>query len=449
MQELERERQKGHISLPADSPVATHGYGVRMICLAVTLAQTVGFRGAERVLQIMFAWLGIPQDVPHHTTIRVWFQRVGVATVQESVEEADDWIWLVDHSNQIGPEKVLVVLAIRASQLPPVGTTIKHEDVRVLTVQPGRSWKKEDVAKVYEELAKHYGLPRALLMDGATELREAAETLKNRRSDVITLQDFKHKAANLFKALIGKDPRFIEFNGQLGKTRSAIQQTELAHLVPPSLKQKARFMNLGSQLEWAKVVLTLLEHPEAECQQWATPERLEDKLGWLREFGDDVAAWDECQHVVNVGLTQINEQGLSRGTAKQFRLNVGELQYDLSKQLTEQLTDFLCDAESQLKEEEQRLPLSTEILESSFALYKQLERQHAQGGFTSLLASFAALLREPTPRLIRECFARVSARDVKQWVKNNLGTTLKAKRLATYREMKKLSNDVTISPATT
>jgi hypothetical protein len=287
-----------------------------------------------------------------------------------------------------------------------------------------------------------------VLSDGAAELREAVGTLKNQRLDTLTLQDFKHKAANLFKALINRDPRFVEFNAQLGKTRSAIQQTELAHLTPPSLKQKARFMNVGCQLEWAKVVLALLEHPEAQSHQWVTSERLESKLGWLRGFADDLAAWHECQQVINVGLKQINEQGLFRGTAQRFRTSVGNLKHALSQRLATQLIAFLENAEGQLHEQE-RLPLSTEILESSFALYKQLERQHAQGGFTSLLASFAALLRKPTPQLIRQAFARVSPHDVNLWVREHLGTTLNSKRLATYREMKKIATGAKVSLAMT
>lgn len=437
VRELEGERRAGRLCLPADPPVGSHGYGARMVCLSVALAQAVGFRGAERVLRIVFEWLGVEVKLPSFTTIRHWFQRVGLATVKEPLEKADDWVWLADHSNQIGPEKVLSVLAIRGSQLPEMGTTMQHEDVHVLTVQPGTNWKKEGVANVYEQLAKQYGAPRAVLIDGAAELREAVEPLKKKRSEVLTLHDFKHKAANLLKALISKDPRFLEFNTQLGKTRCSIQQTELAHLTPPSLKQKARFMNLGRQLEWAKTVLALLEHPEAKSHQWLTAERLENKLGWLREFAEHLAAWHECQQVVNLGLKQINEQGLFRGTAERFRSNVGDLKYGLSRQLADQLIEFLHDAESQLEQDE-RLPLSTEILESSFALYKQLERQHSQGGFTSLLASFATLLRKPTPELIRHAFASVSTKEVRQWVRNNLGTTLNAKRLATYREMNRL-----------
>lgn len=106
-----------------------------------------------------------------------------------------------------------------------------------------------------------------ILCDGAVELRDGAESLKNQRFDVIVLNDFKHKAANYFKAMLRKDQRFAEFTTQLGRTRCAIQQTELGHLVPRSLKEKVRFMNLGPVLEWASAVLWLLDHPEAKAHR--------------------------------------------------------------------------------------------------------------------------------------------------------------------------------------
>lgn len=57
----------------------------------------------------------------------------------------------------------------------------------------------------------------------------------------------------------------------------------------------------------------------------------------------------------------------------------------------------------------------TEILGSSFSLYKQLERQHSKGGFTSVLPTFAALLKPTTPAAVSKAFAQVSNNDVKQW----------------------------------
>ena len=51
-------------------------------------------------------------NLPDCKTVRRWLMRVGVAALEEPVEVAEDWIWMADHSNQIGPEKVLVILVL-------------------------------------------------------------------------------------------------------------------------------------------------------------------------------------------------------------------------------------------------------------------------------------------------------------------------------------------------
>jgi len=433
------------IHLPDDPRLKGHKFGVRTICLAVNLARVIGLRPTERVLKIVWEWLGVQQQLPAWTTIRTWLLRVGVAAMQEPVEAADDWVWMADHSNQIGPEKALVVLGVRASRLPPPGESLKHEDVRLLTVRPGTAWKREDMASIYCELARCYGNPRAVLCDGAVELRDGVKCLQKQRSDTIVLQDFKHKAATFLKVAVGDHPRFAEFNTHLGKTRSAIQQTELAHLTPPAQKPKARFMNLASTLDWAAAVLWLLDHPEAKARESLRPERLEEKLGWLRSFATELSQWRECQQVVNLGVTFIAEQGLFHGAGAQLRnASAANLAYTVSQQLAERLVDFVTAAECLLRAGE-RLPMSTEILESTFALYKQLERQHSKGGFTSLLAGFGALLKKATDESIRRAFSTVSVKDVQTWTRQNLGTTLTAKRLVTYKEFRGATKLATIT----
>lgn len=448
--ESEARSQVESLRLPDDPPLVAHRYGVKMMSLCVNVARRVGLRATEAVLRIVFEWLGIVAAVPDWTAIRTWMQRLGVAAIEEPLERADDWVWLADHSNQIGPEKVLVVLGVRASQLPPPGTPLRHEDVRVLAVRPGTTWKIEDVAAVYESLAERHGAPRAVLSDGAVELRDGAEVLKKSRPDAIVLGDFKHRAANVLKSIVGGDPRFAEFQTHVGRTRSAIQQSELAHLVPPAMRPKARFMNLAATLHWATTMLWLLDTPDAKGRASITAERLEDKLGWLRPFAADIARWMACQRVVSTGVTFINEQGLSRGAADRF----GELVADSSSShaascdVAARLTTFLREAELLLAEGE-RLPLSTEILESSFALYKQLERQHSKSGFTSLIATFASLLRPATPAAIRSALERVKVKDVREWLQKNLAKTLTAKRLTTYREFNATQARATKTPATT
>jgi len=154
-----------------------------------------------------------------------------------------DLVIMLDHSNQIGTEKVLVVLGVNASALPEPGKALTHQDVRVLEVKPGSQWKIENMEQQYEDLADRYGTPRAVLVDGAVELRDGAKCLKNRRSDTIVLRDFKHY-----------------------------------HLTPPSPQQKARFMNLASTIRWMTMIAWLLKHPDATAREGISDQRMRAHL---------------------------------------------------------------------------------------------------------------------------------------------------------------------------
>ena len=387
--------------------------------------------------------------MPDHTTIRDWLLRLGIATLEEPIETADDWVWMADHSNQIGQEKVLCVLGVRASELPEPGTPLKYEDMRVLKVQPGTSWTRKDMALAYQELAQAYGAPRAVLSDGAVELRDGAEVLKTQREDTIVLGDFKHHAANGMKSLLEKDPRFQEFSKEVGLTRSRVQQTELSHLTPPSPKPKSRFMNLAATLRWAGVVLWLLRNPQAQSRTDFSPQRFEEKFGWLCAFKEDLALWQEYQDVISTSVTFLNEQGVFPGAEKALRQQIqGSLNHETTRKLGERLLTFVSDAETLLKDGE-RLPLSTEILESCFSKYKQMERQHSKGGLTSLLGSFAALLNPITPAEVTKSFATVKVQDVKTWIDENLGETVGSRRRSAYAEYKKSTKRATKQPTKT
>lgn len=420
--------------LPHDPPLPHHEFGPKMIALCVNLGPKVGLRASITCLEIVFDWLGADAKLPDWTTVRTWMMRVGVAAIEEPVEQADDWIWMADHSNQIGQEKALVLVGLRASKMPQPGVALTHQDVRLLNVAPGLSWKREDMAGAYDQLATKIGAPLALIVDGAVELREGAEVLEKYRKDVVTLGDFKHFAANVLKKTVGQNERFVKFMSQVGSTRSTVQQTELGHLTPPSPRPKARFMNLAPTLNWAQMISWQLAHPHSRARCEISAERMNEKLGWLRPYRDDIKHWNECQSVVSASLTFINQQGLFRGAATQLAAQLESLRTcDDSRSVADQLVEFVRQSEEKLAEG-QRLPMSTEILESSFGLFKQLERQHNKGGFTSLLAAFGALLKPATPESIRRDFARVSVKQMRTWVTNNLKTTLASKRQTAYAE---------------
>ena len=196
-------------------------------------------------------------------------------------------------------------------------------------------------------------------------------------------------------------------------------------------------MNLAATLTWAQMILWQLAHPHSNARHDITTARMNEKLGWLEAFREDITRWNACQAVVSAAITFINEQGLFRGAADRLATKLHLLPTcDDSRAVFHRLVEFVRLSEQKLSEG-QRLPMSTEILESSFGLFKQLERQHSKGGFTSLVAAFGALLKPAKPESVRRDFARVSVKQMRTWVAHNLKTTLHSKRQTAYAEFKK------------
>ena len=94
--------------------IFNHKFGARMIALCVNLARSMSFRAVPLALKQIFETLGITACVPSHDSIEHWSKRVGLAQLKKSRHRHKDWLWIVDHSNQIGQEKVLVILGIPA-----------------------------------------------------------------------------------------------------------------------------------------------------------------------------------------------------------------------------------------------------------------------------------------------------------------------------------------------
>jgi len=432
------ELRKQPNTLPCDLPLPHHSYGPKMISVCLNLAKEIGFRPTETALKILFTWLNIDAKIPSHDSIRSWSCRVGIAQLKTLERDDEKWIWLADHSNQIGQEKILQIIGIRVRDLPEIGETLPRDKMVVLATVPGISWTREDVRREYKKLAERLGPPAYLITDGAVELYESADVLEIEGETPIVLRDMKHYVANVLEQLIGKDERFREYLTKLGRTRSAVQQTELSHFTPPPQKPKARFMNLGPTLRWGQMVSYHLTHCHSKSRQGITAERMNDKLGWVRGYRDDLDVWNCCQEILQASLRFINRHGVYRGAAAKLKKELDELATDLpdcelGSTMATKLVAFVEESELKLPEGD-RAWLSTENLESLFGQYKRLEGQHSKGGFTSLIAAMPMLLTHWTPEKVRVSLTTVPVKVMKQWVNENLGTTLTSKRVTAYKE---------------
>ena len=112
---------------------------------------------------------------------------------------------------------------------------------------------------------------------------------------------------------------------------------------------------------------------------------------------------------------------------------IGELKHNKARELRKRFVNFVSESELALQPGE-RLPMCTQLLESVFGLYKQVEGQHSKSGFTGLVSCIPMLLRQTTPTMVRESFAQVKMTSVEAWVNENIGTTLTSRRRAAWAE---------------
>ena len=75
--------------------------------------------------------------------------RIGYYKLFREKEISDDWIWIIDHTIQIGNEKCLVILGIRQSALPAAELYLNHEDIEPIALLPV---SKSNGQIVYEQL---------------------------------------------------------------------------------------------------------------------------------------------------------------------------------------------------------------------------------------------------------------------------------------------------------
>ncbi len=415
-----------------DPPIDSHGFGPQLISLFLRLVLVAGvsLRGASRVLAALSEAWGLQWAVPCWTTGRLWLLRLGHAKLTAELTPANDWAWLIDHSVQIGQEKCLVILGIRLVDLPPRGRSLRHQDLELIELMPARSWTRAQVDQALEKAVRRTGqAPRVIVDDHGADLTGGVALFQQRHPETVEIYDAKHKAACLLKSRLEKNPRWQAFQTGVGQTRCSVQQTELAFLTPPAPKPKARFMNLGPQLAWAQRVLAVLARPPESVRRSVSAARLKEKFGWIEAFAGDVADWSQWQQVVDVAVALANEHGVYRGAARVLAQQYWQLHAlgDGAKQLAGQLVEFVQSQECRTRPGE-RFPGSTEVLESCFGKFKQLEKQQSRGGFTQLLLGFGGLLTKVTTATVGRAMHASRTADIRDWARQTLGVTVFAQR---------------------
>lgn len=397
--------------------------------LQFVLKGATSLRAASRLLTLLRGWLPGVEQVPAANTGQLWLLRLGLYEVQRPKAHAADWIWLVDHTVQIGPIKCLLIVAVRLSAWEAKGRgALHHHDLAVVALEPMRQSTGPLVQAEWERAVAVTGEPRAILSDAGTDLKKAWEGFRGGHPAVAELSDIKHKTALFVKAELDADRRWAAFVAEVGRAKAQLQQTELVSLVPPSLKEKARFMNVEPLVRWGRRVLQYLDTPPRQRPLDLPVDRLETKLGWLRRYRAALRQWSAMMAVVDAALASIRRDGYHRAAAPALREQLRGLAADpLSRRVADRTAAFVA-AQSLAAVGDEHLPGSTECLESLIGKGKRLEGQQSRSGFTKMVLAMAAAVAEPTIDYVRTALATVKTKDAVAWWKEKLGISVQSQR---------------------
>ncbi len=295
--------------------VGQHRFSLGMIGLfvALVLSAAVSLRGASRVLELWSTVFELPEAAPAWYTGRLWLLRVGYYKLTRPKAQAADWVWILDHTIQLGVQKCLVILGVRLSMLPAPGTCLRHEDVEPIALYPVQTSDGEVVYQQLTAAIAHTGVPREILSDGGSDLQAGIATFQQAHPETQAIYDIKHKTAVVLKHELAAEARWKAFTQQAAQTKPRVQQTPLAFLAPPAQRRKARYMNVDILMRWGTQVLAYLAHPPQTRETQVSAEQILTAYGWVQDFRAPLQDWSELLQIVDTPEQWVRSQGLSPG----------------------------------------------------------------------------------------------------------------------------------------
>lgn len=473
------------------TPVANHHHSLEVmeLCLQLYLHTSLGCRGVSWVMQLLGN--SLPVGIPAYTSVLNWVYRLGLAVLQRPLPRRDDWIFILDQTIALGELKCLVVLGIPSSRLAETGYSPGHRDMCVLAVEITASSTGLWVAAVLNQVAARTGEPVQIVSDHGSDLRKGIALYRQQAPNCVETYDISHAIATALKAHWRDESTWQAFLKQASATLSRFQQTDLAFLLPPRLRTKARYMAIQAHIDWLQRLLadhdrgdfsaigrpyvfsamawvylrtrwtnsavaslkaligTRFDSRDAVCAALAAYSatgvgdldegfwRLVDRnyarfleaFDWVPAYRDSLPEWTQTSAVSKTIQTVLKTKGLAWTTPQAVKDALGEL-----GPLQPAVVDFQNRMLTHIQDEAAKLPegvtwlASSDIIESVYGHYKAFTARGPLKEIGKLVLTIPAFLSDLTAPVIREAMESVRTIDVENWVETHIGASMLKRR---------------------
>jgi hypothetical protein len=397
--------------------------------LKLVLQAGSSLRGATAAMTLLVQEQFASFAVPSFSAIRSWLLRVGLYALTKPLQHRTrGWVWLVDHTIQIGTLKILVILGCPLDRVPFGERALQLADLQLVALVPMEHSTGAAVDNELDVAVERTGVPAQIVADQGSDLKKGISDFCNWEIRTAYVPDVAHYGATLLERAWSDQPRWREFYSQLQSTSSKLRQTKAAYLLAPRPRSKARFMNVGVQLRFARRVLKLLTGPVPH-------EKATAYYGWLLDYQADLAVWQREHGLVQTTIEMLRVDGLHAESLTELEKRWGPINGpESTRDIAESLRAYVT--QHKPKDKTGRFVASSEILESAFGKLKRLERDQSSDGLTGLVLAMGAMMGSTSQEDVRQALEATPEKKVTNWVTSKLGQTMQWLRRQFFRETK-------------
>ena len=356
---------------------------------------------------------------PSFSTAKLWIEKIGYAKLQSVKKKADDWILILDESIGIGQEKVLVVLGIRRSKIDFTRPLIL-QDMEPILVKSREKWTKHEISKELNIIKEKLGTVIYAVTDAGSTLKSGL-----RDSGINWVYDITHASAIFLDRIYRNNEDFKAFTYQAGQMRFKLCCSKNAHLIPPNQRSKSRFLNIDILSNWAIKALTVYDTNKITNQ-----ERLQ--LKWVKEMEPFILEMNLLISKVQEISIILKNKGLSKKTKKECITCLKNCRKGKLLQFKKLMIEYLTENTKHITKYKEKLLCCSDVIESTFGKYKNELSKNPMCGITDLVLIIPAFTANLTAEWINEAIDSCTVKDIRNWNKKNLCTSLLTKRKKVY-----------------
>ena len=396
----------------APEKVPRHTYPAQMMALAVFMVVQAGssLRCAAVTIEFYAKLMGWPYQQPSHTTVRDWVLRCGYQAVLDTRQLQGTFVIIIDESIQMGKEKLLLMLGVKLDPHRCQSVPLRGADVEVLGLEVQPSWASGLIQDfIQRNLAFRPGIEVAyFISDRGTSILAALRAL-----NYDWVSDCTHEMMNIVKALFKDDRVMSRLSTQLGSLRQQLNLAKWSGLLPPTLRDKDRFLRIFTIVKWADRMDSYWEKlpPDARA-----------KIAFYRKAVTILRRLRQVKELAVIASAILKTAGLCDHSRQLWHKRSRAYQ---AKQavMSHKATTFIkridayFEQHAALLEHYERLLCCSEIIESTFGRYKN------KGGMKAISADVLSisLYNQPiTASFIQLAMKTVSCQQAIDWQNENV-----------------------------